>query len=109
MIFAIVYAHGAQWVEGTRVQQQPHMADHARFLQQLFDEKKLLMAGPLTDNWGGLAIIDVADAQEAEAILARDPILTHEVLAAELHPWQQYWNVFTGKNLNVSTAPASSD
>lgn len=63
--------------------------NHRRYLQQLFDEGKLLEAGPYADGEGSLFIYAAADEAEARAIFAADPYsATPGVVAeAEFREW----------------------
>jgi uncharacterized protein YciI len=61
---------------------------HREFLKGLLAEGKLFQAGPLGDDTGGIAIYDVADQAEAEAIFATDPYSTSGVAErSTLRPW----------------------
>ncbi len=84
--FVILYAPGESWVKGKSIYEQPLM-DHAKYMQKLMDEGKLLLGGPFTDSSGGEAVVECADAKEAQAILEADPAVTAKVMSAAAHEW----------------------
>lgn len=80
----ILYSAGPAWIAGKPIQEQPNIAAHGAFLQQLLDEGRLLLSGPFLEEPGGLAVLDVAEQAEAEAIAARDPAVVDGILAARV-------------------------
>ncbi|HEX2532805.1 MAG TPA: YciI family protein [Chitinophagaceae bacterium] len=63
-----------------------HMANIGR----LAAEGKLVVAGPLKKNekaYRGIFILNVKTLEEAQALLAADPAVKEELLAAELYQW----------------------
>jgi uncharacterized protein YciI len=61
---------------------------HREFLKGLLDQGKLLHAGPLEGDLGGLSIYDVADRAEAEAIFATDPYSVNKVaVESSIREW----------------------
>ena len=85
--FLIIFRPGPNWINGEPVFAQA-LRPHARYLQQLYDQGKLLYAGPFLDNCGGLAILKVSTEAEAREILAIEPATAEQVLIAEIHPWR---------------------
>ncbi len=84
--FVLLYRPGPAWIEGKPVSEQP-LREHLDYLSGLYQTGTLLMAGPFTDDTGGLGILNVASQDEAENILSRDPAVIEGVLTAELHLW----------------------
>jgi uncharacterized protein len=70
--------------EATRIQ-TAHLAN----IGKLFDEKKLVLAGPFLDEgiFKGIFIFDVATPEEAEKLVLSDPAVAAGRLAYEIHPW----------------------
>ncbi|MDT0604230.1 YciI family protein [Thalassotalea castellviae] len=63
---------------------------HLANIRKLVDQKKLIVAGPFEQNdksYRGLFILDVANIEEAEALMQTDPAINAKLLAAELYPW----------------------
>ena len=61
---------------------------HRAFLKDLYDSGRLYAAGPFIDDKGGVSIYDVADLEEAEATLAKDPYATNGIFATtEIREW----------------------
>lgn len=55
---------------------QEHRPAHLRYLQGLFEQGKITMAGPFADGSGGMVIYHVADEREAEGYAKADPAVT---------------------------------
>jgi uncharacterized protein len=93
-MFVLIYSQGPAWVEGKPASQQP-LGEHGDYIHSLFQQGKLVMAGPFTDDAGGLAVIEVDGAEEAGNILASDPAVTNQIMTCEMHPfvrvpWDRY-------------------
>lgn len=65
--------------------QEGHLANIGR----LYNEKKLVLAGPFLDDgmYKGIFILDVSSAEMAAELLATDPAIKAGRLDYELHPW----------------------
>ena len=94
MIFVVVYTPGSAWIQGKRVVEQPFFKDHARYMRQFFDDKRLLMGGPFLDNQGGLGILEVANEAQAREIIEQDPAVLEKVFQPTLHPWHPAFNQY---------------
>ena len=61
---------------------------HRQYLTSVFEQGKLVISGPFTDDGGGLMVYEAASAEEVEAIIAADPFAQNGVfLSWELRPW----------------------
>lgn len=85
-LFAFIYRPGPAWVEGKPMQEQA-LGPHVGFMQRLKDEGRLLVAGPLLETNGGIAVVRAADKQEADGLLASDPAVTSGIFLADAHTW----------------------
>ncbi|MBX3447615.1 MAG: hypothetical protein KF765_12750 [Parvibaculaceae bacterium] len=85
-LFAFIYRPGPAWIEGKPMQEQA-LGPHVGFMQRLKDEGRLLVAGPLLETNGGIAVIRAADKQEADGLLASDPAVTSGIFLADAHTW----------------------
>lgn len=56
-------------------------------MQKLFDEGKLVLAGPFIDNSGGQVIIQAESEKDAITILENDPAVLKNIFKGELHTW----------------------
>lgn len=73
--------------------QEAHMAN----INKMAQDKKLLLAGPFSDNGDlrGIFVLTVASMDEAEALAKSDPAVQAGRLRYEIHPW------FAAKNIRV--------
>ncbi len=65
---------------------------HFANIQRLADAGKLVVAGPFskngpTDDWRGLFVFAVPTIEEAQALVATDPVISNGEMVAEFHPW----------------------
>ena len=68
---------------------------HLDNITRLFDEKKLVLAGPFLDDspFRGIFILDVPTAEAATELLLTDPAIKAGRLDYELHPWYGPGNI----------------
>lgn len=64
-------------------------AGHMKNIQNLADQGKLLVAGPIPKDppFRGIFIFDVKTIDEAKALTALDPAVAAGVFDVEFHPW----------------------
>lgn len=96
--YVILFKPGPNWIAGKKVSEQ-HLRPHMEYLQKLFDEGKLLYAGPLMDDRGGLAILRASSHAEATQILANEPATSQKIFEAELYPWFLTFDADKGQSL----------
>jgi len=72
---------------------------HLNNISRLFDEKKLILAGPFLDEseFLGIFILDVPTYGEAENLVLTDPAVKTGRLAFEIHPWYGPGNIVVQK------------
>lgn len=63
--------------------------EHLKRLQELWESREALVAGPVTGNpeVRGIAILDVRTKEEGVAIMKDDPFVRAGALVAEVRPW----------------------
>jgi uncharacterized protein YciI len=64
---------GPSWVRGLTTRQQPLWDQHAAFIDRLYDDGRIVMAGPYADRSRALLIIKARDSTEASAMFRDDP------------------------------------
>ena len=77
--------------DGPTPEELPVLGEHLAYLQGLARQGKLLLAGRTTtedDRVFGLALLDVDDEIEAQALMEADPAVRHGLMRAELFPFR---------------------
>ncbi len=77
--------------EGPRPEEEAAIERHARYLQSLVDEGRVLLAGRtlVTDETSfGLVILRAASEEEARRIMREDPAVAEGVMHSELFPFR---------------------
>jgi uncharacterized protein YciI len=92
--YVVRYTRGPAWVAGKPVWQQPLEA-HGRHVDGLHLRGDLVVAGPFTDDSGGIAVFRAASPAAARAFVDADPAVADRVFDAEVHPlfpvaWDEY-------------------
>ena len=85
-VFVITYKPGPAWRVGVPMNGQA-LGPHAAYWTRLAREGRAIGAGPFTDADGGIAIINAASFEDAQAIVAADPAITSSVFVGEVHGW----------------------
>ncbi|WP_282942386.1 YciI family protein [Paenibacillus sp. RC67] len=102
MRYLIIYKRGTDWSEDIPLNNQPFIPEHAVYLQLLFDEGKILMAGPFKDHTGGGVVIEVETEGEAVLIAQNDPAVLHHTFDYELKHWSDILNKYENKSKNFN-------
>jgi uncharacterized protein len=68
---------------------------HLNNITRLFNEKKMIMAGPFLDKgvYKGIFLFDVATEEEVKQLLQTDPAVEAGRLGYEIHPWYGPGNI----------------
>ena len=92
--FVILWAPGPAWVPGKTVREQPYWAEHAAFMDSLFENGLVVLGGPFADATGSLAIVEAKNEQEVADVFARDPFVEHDIFAkSSLKQWLLFLDV----------------
>jgi uncharacterized protein YciI len=76
---------------------ETHRPPHREYLRGLIEQGKLVIAGPFTDNRGGLIVYEAADEAEVEALIKADPFFQGGVFQTwKIRPWRM---VMANRNL----------
>ncbi|MFI6326298.1 YciI family protein [Nonomuraea sp. NPDC050556] len=64
---------------------------HRRLLEQLHGEGVVRLAGPLADDSGAVIVLDVADRDAVDRLIAADPYFTTPgVSVAKIRQWEPF-------------------
>jgi len=85
--YVVIYRPGPAWLADKPLSEQP-LREHGNYMLRMYVEGYLRMAGPLTDDSGGLVILQVTDLQQAESIVGNDPAVISGVFVYQIHPWR---------------------
>jgi uncharacterized protein YciI len=64
---------GPAWVKGVPSREQALWDEHAVFMDRLFDEGQIVLAGPYADSSRVLLVVNAGDADQATALFRDDP------------------------------------
>jgi uncharacterized protein YciI len=72
---------------------------HLNNITRLFNEKKLIVAGPFLDDgiYRGIFIFDIPTIEEVTQLLLTDPAIHSGRLDYEIHPWYGPGNISIGR------------
>lgn len=60
---------------------------HLEYVNRLYKENKVLMAGPFTDGKGGMVIYRADSFEEAKRLAEADPVVAEGARTLELREW----------------------
>jgi uncharacterized protein YciI len=63
------------------------IAPHLAFLDALRADGKLHMTGGFSDKTGGAYVLNVGSLEEAQALVATDPLTTSDASVLTVHEW----------------------
>lgn len=86
----LVQLHGARdgWPENMSERETIVMSEHFHYLQNLTQEGRVLLAGPVFDPVWGLIALEVESEEEARVIMDAEPSVTSGVHTYSLHPFK---------------------
>lgn len=83
--YVVRYAPGPAWGAGRPIREQPLEA-HGRHVDGLHLRGDLVVAGPFSDDSGGIAVFRAASPADAQRFVASDPAVVDGVFVADLRP-----------------------
>ena len=87
-LFLVFRDPGPSWVRGVPTRQQPLWDEHAAFIDRIFEQGRIVMAGPYADCSRALIIVKAREAQEALVLFHGDPWEKSGILVpAEVIEW----------------------
>jgi uncharacterized protein len=79
-LFLVFREPGPAWVAGVPTREQPLWNEHAPFMDRLFEQGRIVLAGPYADFSRALVIMNARDRDEVQALLRDDPWVTAGIL-----------------------------
>ena len=84
----VLLRRSSQWDHDKPVRQQACWDEHARFMDALFDDGTIIMAGPFEDGSGSMVILAAESVEGAREIFLQDPWTREDILvAADVREW----------------------
>lgn len=77
---------GPRWQDGVPYPEQPGVQDHIAFMASLDARGWLVLGGPLLDDSGGVAVLDLP-VERARALAESDPAVTAGLLTVTVSEW----------------------
>ncbi|PPA68919.1 YciI family protein [Jeotgalibacillus proteolyticus] len=100
MRFLVLLTPGVKWVQDVLFHNQPYMPEHAVYVQDHYNQGKVLMAGPFGDLSGGAIVIDVENEEEIICFAEHDPAVKNGIFNYEIKKWGELMNRFDNRNPN---------
>ena len=86
MIFVIIGYDGPEGEAKRKIHRPAHLAN----LKPLDEQRRVILAGPLTDKAGSLLVLDFETQEEAERFAHTDPYTVQGIFErVEVHPFMQ--------------------
>jgi uncharacterized protein YciI len=82
-LFLVYRKPGPAWEKGVPTREQPLWDEHAVFMDRLFDEGRIVLAGPYGEEGRALVVMNLRDAAEAEELFHEDPWVKAGILVSE--------------------------
>jgi uncharacterized protein YciI len=87
-LFLVFRDPGPAWVRGVPTRQQPLWDEHAAFMDRIFEQGRIVLAGPYADCSRALIIVEARDSEEARDLFGGDPWETAGILIpAQVIEW----------------------
>jgi uncharacterized protein YciI len=100
-LFVLAYAPGVHWQQGAEFDAQPGSLAHQAYVQALYANEILVMAGPLddgsrdagsdnlpSDRLVSMILVSVASPDQALVIAKADPLYQAQVVQIKVLPWR---------------------
>jgi uncharacterized protein YciI len=93
--FAVTFIHGPNWDASRPVRQQDYWDEHAAFIDGLYADSFIRLAGPFSDDAGSLIIVEADSADEARQSFAGDPWASRGILLLDR---VRRWEIFLDRH-----------
>lgn len=90
-LYAISYSPGKKYDFDKSAYNQD-LKEHGLYMQQLSDNGQLLLAGPFTNDVGGMLIIRASDETEALNVVSKDPAVLKNIFIYKMTVWEIRFN-----------------
>jgi len=91
--FAVLRTRGTAWDEAVAMRSQPLWDEHRNYMNRIYDEGRVKLAGPLETSNQVLLVLTGESAGAVEAMLEDDPWTASGQLQTN---WIRLWNVLVG-------------
>jgi uncharacterized protein YciI len=90
-LFLVFRRPGPSWAAGLPTRQQPLWDEHAVFIDRLFEQGRIILAGPYADHSRALLIVQASGIAEASELFRDDPWARHGILVeSEVIEWSVF-------------------
>lgn len=90
-LFVLFHSPGAGWDPGVGFMEQRGIEDHIAFMRSLAERDLMALGGPFADGDAsgavGMAVVAVADAEEAERLAHEDRSVEAGLIKVSVRPW----------------------
>ena len=92
LYYVLQYSRGPAWDPTKPLLEQPLLEPHVGYMMGLMEKGVLLYGGPYTDDTGGMAVVRVANLDEARTIAENDPAVRSGLFVFVLKAWRTPFN-----------------
>jgi len=88
-VFVAVRSRGPAWDDSKTLEEQAGWAEHAAFMDSLFDQRFVALVGPLEGTRDALIVLRASSPAAVVERLASDPWTTSgHLVTKQISPWQ---------------------
>lgn len=105
-LFVVTRTRGKAWDSTKAMRSQEQWPEHATFMDELANNRFVVLGGPLGDEDKTLLVVDAADESEIRSTLARDPWSNSGMLEVESI---QLWTVLLQAGPVIRAVPSPEE
>ena len=81
--FILLFDPGPEWNENKEINEQEFWDDHVKFIDKLFEQRKVIKAGPIVHYPRIVVIYDANNESEIRLTFKDDPFIKNGILTLE--------------------------
>lgn len=86
--YVLRYSPGENWNNSVSFADQPGVRAHKSYLQEMYANDIIRMAGETADGPGAIVLVRVGSMEQARAVAERDPAVINQILEVDVTGWR---------------------